>query len=107
MGATGGTKLFVSVQVFDHEFADRFERELVHQGSTFRSLDETLATGWRLLAAFPRESLTRVKAALLDRHLPRGGEAHGAGADHAHGAAGRAGAAADGPQGGAAAPGQT
>ena len=88
------------------EFADRFERELVHQGSTFRSLDETLATGWRLLAAFPRESLTRVKAALLDRYLPRGGEAHGAGPDHAHGAAGRAGAAADGPQGGAAAPGQ-
>jgi V/A-type H+-transporting ATPase subunit B len=55
------------------EFSDRFEQELVHQGGAFRSLDDTLATGWRLLAAFPPSALTRVKAALVERHLPREG----------------------------------
>jgi V/A-type H+-transporting ATPase subunit B len=52
------------------EFSDRFEQELVHQGGAFRSLDDTLAIGWRLLAAFPATALTRVKAALVERHRP-------------------------------------
>jgi V/A-type H+-transporting ATPase subunit B len=55
------------------EFSDRFEQELVHQGGAFRSLDDTLATGWRLLAAFPATALTRVKSALVERHRPREG----------------------------------
>ncbi len=41
-------------------FAERFERELVGQGPTRRTLDETLAAGWSLLASLPREDLTRV-----------------------------------------------
>jgi V/A-type H+-transporting ATPase subunit B len=43
--------------------AERFERELVHQGDARRSLDETLAAGWRLLAALPRAELTRLSDA--------------------------------------------
>jgi V/A-type H+-transporting ATPase subunit B len=57
------------------EFSDRFEQELVNQGASFRSLDETLAVGWRLLAAFPPAALTRVKAGLVERHLHREGPA--------------------------------
>ena len=56
------------------EFSDRFERQLVHQGSAFRTLEETLALGWRLLAAFPTSALTRVRSALVERYLPRQGQ---------------------------------
>jgi V/A-type H+-transporting ATPase subunit B len=41
-------------------FADRFEEELVHQGGARRTLAETLAIGWKLLAPFPRAALTRL-----------------------------------------------
>ncbi len=41
-------------------FADRFEGELVGQGSARRTVDETLALGWRLLEALPREDLERI-----------------------------------------------
>ncbi len=85
------------------EFADRFERKLVHQGGAFRSFEETLQAGWRLLAGFPREALTRVKPDVLDRRLPKGGEGHGPVPDDAHGAPRRQGAAAGGDQGGEAA----
>ena len=47
------------------EFADRFEAELVGQGDVFRSIEETLDTGWRLLAGFPPESLTRIPASVV------------------------------------------
>lgn len=47
------------------EFADRFEQELVGQGSVARSIEETLDTGWRLLSAFPPAELTRLPEALL------------------------------------------
>ena len=47
------------------EFADRFERELVGQGDAFRSIDETLEAGWKLLGLFPGDALTRVPAALV------------------------------------------
>jgi len=53
------------------EFSDRFERELVHQGGASRTLEETLALGWRLLSSFPPESLTRLRAALIERYRPR------------------------------------
>ena len=42
------------------EFAARFERELVHQGTHRRDLDETFEIGWRLLEALPRADLSRL-----------------------------------------------
>lgn len=42
------------------DFATRFEFEFVNQGALRRSIDETLLTGWRLLAAHPREDLSRL-----------------------------------------------
>jgi len=52
-------------------FADRFEAELVHQGGARRTLDETLALGWRLLSAFPAQALTRIGAEIIERHRPK------------------------------------
>lgn len=43
------------------EFANRFEREFVHQGAAGRrSFPETIALGWRLLESLPREDLVRI-----------------------------------------------
>lgn len=42
------------------EFAQRFEREFVHQGADRRSMDETFAVGWRLLETLPRGDLVRI-----------------------------------------------
>jgi V/A-type H+-transporting ATPase subunit B len=50
------------------EIADRFERELVGQGDAFRSIEDTLEIGWRLLAPFPPEALARIPAAVLEAH---------------------------------------
>jgi V/A-type H+-transporting ATPase subunit B len=54
------------------DFAERFETELVGQGATFRSVEETLEAGWRLLAAFPFAALTRIPRAVLEAR-PSGG----------------------------------
>jgi V/A-type H+-transporting ATPase subunit B len=40
--------------------AERFERELVQQGSERRSLEESFEVGWRLLETLPREDLSRI-----------------------------------------------
>jgi V/A-type H+/Na+-transporting ATPase subunit I len=56
-------------------FADRFEAELVGQGGTFRTIEDTLELGWRLLAAFPPAALTRIPERLLAARTPQGGAA--------------------------------
>jgi V/A-type H+-transporting ATPase subunit B len=42
------------------EFADRFERELIGQGGERRTLEATIAIGWRLLESLPRADLERI-----------------------------------------------
>src|SRR5512138_719742 len=54
------------------EFADRFEAELVGQGSAFRPIEETLDAGWRLLAPFPADALTRIPASIVAARRPGG-----------------------------------
>jgi V/A-type H+-transporting ATPase subunit B len=49
------------------EFSHAFERELIGQ-PTRRSIDETLAIGWRLLGDMPRDELTRIRAATWAAH---------------------------------------
>ncbi len=41
-------------------FAERFEREFVHQGLGRRTISETIEAGWRLLETLPREDLTKI-----------------------------------------------
>ena len=51
-------------------FADRFESELIHQGSARRTFADTLAVGWRLLATLPASSLTRVRPEWIAKYRP-------------------------------------
>lgn len=43
------------------DFSERFERELVGQGRSRRSLLETIETGWRLMESLPREDLLKIR----------------------------------------------
>ena len=57
-------------------FAEQFEQGFVGQGAQRRTLQETLETGWRLLAELPREDLLRIGDAVWEEHLkPRTAEA--------------------------------
>ena len=51
------------------EFAERFEKEYVSQGSlSDRSIEETLDIGWKLLRILPRSELKRISDELLDKY---------------------------------------
>ncbi len=54
------------------EFAERFEREVVHQPER-RTVAETLEAGWRLLDALPRDDLLRLSDAVFARRQDRRG----------------------------------
>lgn len=49
-------------------FGQRFEREFVSQ-DTARSLEDSMALGWRLLASLPRADLSRLSDAQIAEHL--------------------------------------
>jgi V/A-type H+-transporting ATPase subunit B len=51
-------------------FADRFEREFLHQGGRARKIEETLDLAWRLLDGFGDDELKRVKAEMIARYRP-------------------------------------
>ena len=48
-------------------FAARLERELIHQGRARRSIADTIAAGWRLMAALPRDDRERIDDATWAR----------------------------------------
>ena len=53
-------------------FAERFERELVHQGtpgSEDRSIEETLDLGWQVLSAIPASEYRRINKDLVTRYF--------------------------------------
>lgn len=51
------------------QFADAFEKEYVSQGfETNRTIEETLALGWKLLSILPRSELKRIKDVYLDEY---------------------------------------
>jgi V/A-type H+-transporting ATPase subunit B len=53
-------------------FADRFEKEFIAQDHhEDRDIKKSLDIGWQLLADLPRSSLKRLKADLIDKHLPK------------------------------------
>ncbi len=49
-------------------FAAAFETEMISQGSTRRTIEETLGLGWKLLGIIPKEELTRITKDLVDRY---------------------------------------
>lgn len=53
------------------QFADAFEKEYVSQGyETNRSIEETLALGWKLLKILPKTELKRIKDEYIEKYLP-------------------------------------
>lgn len=55
----------------DHlKFADAFENKFINQGeSENRSIEDSLDLGWELLKMVPKESLKRVKPAMIEKYL--------------------------------------
>jgi V/A-type H+/Na+-transporting ATPase subunit B len=52
-------------------FANAFEKEFITQGEhENRTIQDSLAIGWRLLTLLPQESLKRVKKELIPKYLP-------------------------------------
>ncbi len=52
------------------EFAEKFEKEYVSQGTnTDRSIEETLDIGWKLLKILPKSELKRIKEKYIEKYL--------------------------------------
>ncbi|MFQ5794583.1 MAG: V-type ATP synthase subunit B [Candidatus Bipolaricaulia bacterium] len=51
------------------EFSERFETEFIDQGDAARSLEESLESGWQLIAKLPRNELRRLEDKYLDKYL--------------------------------------
>ncbi|MEK7794725.1 MAG: V-type ATP synthase subunit B [Candidatus Hydrogenedentota bacterium] len=49
-------------------FAINFEKRMVGQGETRRSIEDTFALGWKLMGLLPRTELTRVGRATVDKY---------------------------------------
>ena len=66
------------------KFADEFEKQFVNQGFyENRTIEETLAIGWKLLSLLPRGELKRVRTQYIEKYL---GAASALGASSALGA---------------------
>jgi len=50
------------------KFAIQFERELIGQGWTRRTIDESLDASWKLLSLLPRAELTRIDTKYVDQY---------------------------------------
>ena len=55
-------------------FAEDFERTLIHQGGTERSVDETLDIGWKLLGGVPESELRRIRREFIEKYRSRAPE---------------------------------
>jgi len=50
------------------KFAEDFEKQFLNQGQTDRTIEETLTLAWKLLSAFPKGELKRVKQDHIDKY---------------------------------------
>lgn len=54
------------------KFADEFEKRYVSQGfDDNRSIEDTLAIGWELLAILPKSELKRIKTEYIDKYMKK------------------------------------
>ena len=54
------------------EFGERFEKDFMSQGEfANRSIEETLAIGWRLLSILPEHELYRINPKYIAKYLPK------------------------------------
>ncbi|MCC6143890.1 MAG: V-type ATP synthase subunit B [Candidatus Hydrogenedentes bacterium] len=47
-------------------FSNHFEREMIGQGNTRRSIEDTFALGWKLMGLLPKDELTRISKDVVD-----------------------------------------
>jgi V/A-type H+/Na+-transporting ATPase subunit B len=64
-----GESALTEVDLSFVKFADRFEDEFIAQGQDEnRSIEDSLALGWKLLGELPRNELKRIKDEFLDKY---------------------------------------
>ena len=67
-----GESALSDVDLLYAKFADQFEKVYVSQGfKTDRTIEETLETGWKLLAKLPKSELKRIRDEYLEKYMPK------------------------------------
>lgn len=67
-----GEAALTEVEKLYLQFADRFEREFVTQGSgEDRDIEKTLDVGWELLSALPETEFSRIDPAIIAKYHPK------------------------------------
>jgi V/A-type H+-transporting ATPase subunit B len=67
-----GEAALTEVEKLYLQFADRFEREFVTQGSDEdRDIEKTLDVGWELLSALPESEFSRIDPAIIEKYHPK------------------------------------
>ncbi len=66
-----GESALSDIDLIYAKFADEFEKQYVLQGfRTDRTIEETLETGWKLLAMLPKSELKRIRDEYLEKYMP-------------------------------------
>ncbi len=52
-------------------FANEFEKRMIGHGNNRRTIEETLDLGWELMGMLPKDELTRVSKAQIDKYYPK------------------------------------
>jgi V/A-type H+-transporting ATPase subunit B len=67
-----GEAALTEVEKLYLQFADRFEREFITQGSgEDRDIEKTLDVGWELLSALPETEFSRIDPAIIEKYHPK------------------------------------
>ncbi len=67
-----GEAALTEVEKLYLQFADRFEREFISQGTDEdRDIEKTLDVGWELLSALPESEFTRIDPAIIEKYHPK------------------------------------
>ena len=67
-----GEAALTNVEKLYLQFADRFEREFVTQGSDEdRDIEKTLDIGWELLSTLPETEFSRIDPAIIEKYHPK------------------------------------
>ncbi len=67
-----GEAALTEVEKLYLQFADRFEKEFISQGTDEnRDIDETLDIGWKLLSELPESEFSRIDPAIIEKYHPK------------------------------------
>ena len=67
-----GEAALTEVEKLYLQFADRFEREFISQGTDEnRDVEKTLDVGWELLSALPETEFSRIDPAIIEKYHPK------------------------------------